>query len=39
MAKVGKSTMGWFYGFELHLICNDKGKLISFCLTAGNVDD
>ena len=39
VAKIGKSTMGWFYGFKLHLICNDKGELLSFCLTPGNVDD
>jgi len=38
-AQVGKSTMGWFYGFKLHLVCNDKGELLSFCLTPGNVDD
>ena len=31
--------MGWFYGFKPHLICNDKGELLSFCLTPGNVDD
>jgi hypothetical protein len=39
VAKIGKSSMGWFYGFKLHLICNDKGELLSFCLTPGNVDD
>jgi hypothetical protein len=39
MAEVGKSTMGWFYGFKLHLICNDKGELLNFCITRGNVDD
>jgi hypothetical protein len=33
------SRLGWFYGFKLHLICNDKGELLSFCLTPGNVDD
>jgi hypothetical protein len=38
-AQTGKSTMGWFYGFKLHLACNDKGELLSFCLTSGNVDD
>jgi len=27
------------YGFKLHLVCNDKGELLSFCLTPGNVDD
>jgi hypothetical protein len=39
MAKIGKSTMGWFFGFKLHLLCNDKGELLDFCLTGGNVDD
>ena len=39
VAKVGKSTMGWFFGFKLHLIINDKGELLSFYLTQGNVDD
>ncbi|MDR0940240.1 MAG: IS982 family transposase [Mediterranea sp.] len=39
VAERGKSTMGWFYGFKLHLVCNDKGELLNFCLTKGNVDD
>lgn len=39
MAELGKSTMGWFYGFKLHLVCNDKGELLNFCITKGNVDD
>ena len=39
MAEIGKSTMGWFYGFKLHLVCNDRGELLNFCLTKGNVDD
>ena len=34
-----KSTLGWFYGFKLHLIINDKGELLDFLLTPGNVDD
>ena len=38
-AKRGKSSMGWFYGFKLHLIINDQGEILSFCLTSGNVDD
>lgn len=38
-AEVGKSTMGWFFGFKLHLIINDKGEILSFYLTKGNVDD
>lgn len=39
IAEVGKSTMGWFFGFKLHLIINDKGEILSFYLTKGNVDD
>ena len=31
--------MGWFFGFKLHLIINDKGELMSFYLTKANVDD
>ncbi len=38
-AKVGKSTMGWFFGFKLHLIINDKGEILSFYLTQGNTSD
>ena len=38
-AKMGKSSMGWFYGFKLHLIISDRGEILSFCLTSGNVDD
>ena len=39
IAERGKSTMGWFFGFKLHLIVNDKGEIINFVLTAGNTDD
>jgi hypothetical protein len=39
MATVGKSAMGWFYGFKLHLVVNDKGELLNFCITPANVDD
>ena len=35
----GKSTVGWFYGFKLHLVVNDRGEILSWCLTPGNVDD
>ena len=31
--------MGWFYGFKLHLVINDKGEIIQWKLTPGNVDD
>ena len=39
LATVGKSTMGWFYGFKLHITINDKGEIMSFCVTQANVDD
>jgi len=39
LAARGKSSMGWFYGFKLHLIVNDQGELLTFFLTPGNVDD
>ena len=39
IATKGKSTMGWFYGFKLHLVINDKGEIIDFYLSAANVDD
>lgn len=35
----GKTSVGWFYGFKLHLIINDRGEILSCYLTAGNVDD
>lgn len=35
----GKSSTGWFYGFKLHLVVNDQGGIVSFALSAGNVDD
>src|SRR5690554_7858788 len=38
IATVGKSTMGWFYGFKLHLIINEKGEILSFTITQANVD-
>lgn len=31
--------MGWFFGFKLHLIINDKGEILNFMFTPGNVDD
>ena len=39
LAKVGKNTMGWFFGFKLHLMINDKGEILNFALTKANVDD
>lgn len=38
-ARRGKTSMGWFFGFKLHLAVNDCGELLACCLTPGNVDD
>jgi len=39
LAQRGKTSMGWFYGFKLHLVVNDRGDILAFHLTPGNVDD
>ncbi len=39
IAARGKTTMGWFYGFKLHLAVNERGEILAFQLTPGNVDD
>lgn len=39
IAQRGKCSMGWFYGFKLHLICNEKGELLNFMFTPGDIDD
>ncbi len=39
IAQRGKTSMGWFYGFKLHVIINDRGELLACHLTPGNVDD
>ena len=39
MARRGKTSTGWFYGFKLHLIINDSGEILAYMLTSGNVND
>lgn len=39
IAEVGRSTMGWFYGFKLHIVISDKGEILNFAITQANVDD
>lgn len=39
LAKRGKTSMGWFYGFKLHLIINNKAQLMAVKITPGNCDD
>jgi transposase len=39
LAARGKNSMGYFFGFKLHLLVNDQGELLSFLLSPGNTDD
>lgn len=39
VASRGKTSMGWFYGFKLHLTISERGDLVSFTVTPGNVSD
>ncbi len=39
VAQRGKGSMGWFYGFKLHLVINEGGELLACQITPGNVDD
>jgi len=39
IAQKGQCSIGWFFGFKLHLISNEKGEILDFMLTPGNVDD
>jgi hypothetical protein len=39
LAERGKTSMGWFFGFKLHLVFNDRGELLNLMLTLGNADD
>lgn len=39
VAKLGKTTKGWFFGLKLHIVISEKGELINVPITAGNVDD
>lgn len=39
LAQRGKTSTGWFYGFKLHLVFNDRGEILNVTLTPGNVDD
>ena len=38
-AKKGKTSVGWFFGFKLHIVINNFGEIIDVLLTPGNVAD
>ena len=39
LAARGHSTMGWFFGFKLHVVMNHRGELMAVKITPGNADD
>jgi hypothetical protein len=39
IAQRGKGTLGWFYGFKLHLIVNYQGEIMAANVSIGNVHD
>ena len=39
LAERGKTSTGWFFGFKLHLVFNDRSELLNLLLTPGHVDD
>lgn len=39
IAARGKTSVDWFFGFKLHLVCNDRGELLNIAVTPGNTDD
>ena len=39
LAARGHSTMGWFFGFKLHVVMNHRGELMAVKITPGNIDD
>lgn len=38
-ADRGKGSMGWFFGFKLHLVVNDRGELLACQITPASTDD
>jgi hypothetical protein len=39
LAKRGKTSMGWFFGFKLHLVFNNFNEIVALKMTPGNVSD
>lgn len=39
IAKRGKSSTGWFFGFKLHAVVNQFGQLVVFQFTPGDITD
>lgn len=39
LASKSKSTMGWFYGFKLHIICNELMQILKLKITTATSDE
>ena len=39
LAQRGKTSTGWFFGFKLHLVINDRGEILACQITPGSMDD
>ena len=39
LAKKGKTSTGWFFGFKLHFVFNTYGEIVRIQITGGNVND
>jgi len=39
LAQRGQTSSGWFFGFKLYPMVNDRGEILAFCLTPSSVDD
>lgn len=39
LAARGKTSMGWFFGFKLHLVFNQLNQIVALKITPGNVAD
>jgi transposase len=39
IARRGKTSVGWFYGFKLHVAVSECGELLAWFITPGNADD
>jgi hypothetical protein len=39
LAQRGKTSIGWFFGFKIHLVINSAGEILNFAISPGNTHD
>lgn len=39
IAKLGRTSIGWFFGLKLHIVINSLGELMAFKISRGNCSD